>query len=99
MLEGRNFTLFMDYKHPTYALFRVSPPWSARQQRHLSEFTSDLIHLLGPQNIVADAVSRAVSTFNLTCGFLQIVLLAAVLPGNYCSSQQHFSPCCLCTLW
>ena len=44
----------------TFALFRVSPPWSARQQCHLSylsEFTSDLVHLPGLQNVVADALS------------------------------------------
>ena len=56
----RNFTLFTDHKPLTFALFRVSPPWSARQQCHLSylsEFTSDLVHLPGLQNVVADALS------------------------------------------
>ena len=36
-------------------------PWSARQQRqlsYLSEFTSDLLHLPGFQNLVADALSH-----------------------------------------
>ena len=36
MLEGREFTIFKDHKPLTLALFRVSPPWSAYQQRHLS---------------------------------------------------------------
>jgi hypothetical protein len=39
----------------------VSPPWSNRQQRHLSflaEFTSDLRHTSGSSNVVADALSR-----------------------------------------
>jgi hypothetical protein len=39
---------------------RVTPPWSARQQRHLSflaEFTSDLRHTSGHANVVADALS------------------------------------------
>ena len=42
-------------------MFRVSPPWSARQQLHLSylsEFTSDLAHLPGPLNVVVNALSR-----------------------------------------
>ena len=61
LLEGWKFTLFTDHKPPTFALFRVSPPWSARQQRHLSylsEFTSDLVHLPSLQNVVADALSH-----------------------------------------
>ncbi len=40
---------------------RTTPPWSARQQRHLSflaEFTSDLRHTSGSSNVVADALSR-----------------------------------------
>jgi hypothetical protein len=40
---------------------RTTPPWSARQQRHLSflsEFTSDLRHASGHTNVVADALSR-----------------------------------------
>ena len=49
LLEGQGFTLFTVCKPLTFALFRVSLPWSARQQRHLSylsEFTSDLNRFL-----------------------------------------------------
>ena len=61
LLEGRDFTLFTDQKPLTHSLFRVSPPWSARQQGQLffiSEFTGNLVHLPGSQNVVADALSR-----------------------------------------
>jgi len=61
MLEGRQFQLFTDHKPLVAAMVRVSPPWSARQQRHLayiSEFTTDLIHMPGIENVVADALSR-----------------------------------------
>ena len=64
MLEGREFTIFTDHKPLTHALFRSSPPWSARQQRHLSylaEFTSSIVHIPGKENVVADALSRPVS--------------------------------------
>ena len=67
LLEGRSFTLFTDHKPLTFALFRVSPPWSARQQHHLSylsKFTSDLVHLPRPQNMVADALSRPSSVLS-----------------------------------
>ena len=60
MLEGREFTIFKNHKPLTHALFRVSPPWSAYQQRHLSylaEFTSSIVHVPGPENVVADTLS------------------------------------------
>ena len=42
---------------------KVAEPWSARQQRNLSyisEFTTDLQHVAGKGNQVADCLSRAV---------------------------------------
>lgn len=60
-LEGRPFQLHTDHKPLVAAIKRVDPPWTARQQRHLSfisEFTTDLRHVPGPQNSVADALSR-----------------------------------------
>jgi len=60
-LEGRNFHLFTDHKPLTSALQRLSDPWTARQQRHLAyiaEYTSDVRHLPGSRNVVADMLSR-----------------------------------------
>ena len=48
-------------------MFRVSPPWSARQQCHLSylaEFTSSIVHVPGPENVVAGALSRPSSVLS-----------------------------------
>ncbi len=36
MLDGRRFAIFTDHKPLTYALARVSEPWTARQSRQLS---------------------------------------------------------------
>ncbi len=61
ILEGRDFQLWTDHKPLVTAISRISEPWSARQQRHLAaitEFTSGLRYLPGPQNVVADALSR-----------------------------------------
>jgi transposase InsO family protein len=61
MLEGRRFTIFTDHRPLIGALGRVSEPWTARQQRHLSyisEFSSDIQHVAGEANTVADTLSR-----------------------------------------
>ncbi len=57
MLDGRRFAIFTDHKPLTYALARVSEPWTARQTRQLSyvaEYTSDIRHIAGAANVVAD---------------------------------------------
>ncbi len=60
-LEGRPFQLWTDHKPLIFALHRVSPPTSGRQQRHLafiSEYNNQLVYLPGTSNVVADALSR-----------------------------------------
>ena len=61
MLEGRHFTIYIDHKLLTFALGKVMEPWTAMQWRQLSyvaEFTTDNRHILGSENIVADALSQ-----------------------------------------
>jgi len=60
-LEARPFVAYTDHKPLTFAFAKVSDPWSPRQQRHLayiSEFTTDVRHVSGKDNCVADALSR-----------------------------------------
>jgi len=60
-LEGRSFHIMTDHKPLTFALHRTTDAWSARQQRHLAyvaEYTSDIRHVKGVENVVADALSR-----------------------------------------
>jgi hypothetical protein len=61
MLDGHRFAIFTDHKPLTYALATVSDPWTARQSRQLSyvaEYTSDIRHIAGAANVVADTLSR-----------------------------------------
>ena len=61
ILEGRSFTIFTDHKPLTYALSRTTDAWTAKQCRQLSyvaEFTADIQHVPGTENVVADALSR-----------------------------------------
>ena len=60
-LEARTFVAYTDHKPLTLALAKVADPWSPRQQRQLayiSEFTTDVRHIAGKDNCVADALSR-----------------------------------------
>ena len=74
LLEGRVFAIFTNHKPLTLALFRVSLPWSARQQCHLAflaEFTSSIMHMPGIKNVVADTLSNLLLFQNL---FLHLFL-------------------------
>jgi hypothetical protein len=68
MLVGRHFTIFTDHKPLTFALKRSSDPWTARQCRQLAfvaECTFDIQHVAGKDNVVADALSRQSSNYEL----------------------------------
>ena len=61
-LGGRHFTAFTDHKPLTFCMSKTSEAWSSRQQRQLSyisEFTTDIQHVQGKDNSVADTLSRA----------------------------------------
>jgi len=61
MLEGKQFTIYTDHKPITYALNKDVLQRSPRQARHLkyiSQFSTDIRHINGKSNIVADALSR-----------------------------------------
>ena len=60
-LEGKKFIIFTDHKPLTHAIVSNTDNRSPRQTRHLSyvaEFTTDLRHIGGSQNVVADTLSR-----------------------------------------
>ena len=61
MIEARTFIIFTDHKPVTYAFKQKPEKCSPRQFRHLdfiSQFTTDIRHVTGKDNVVADALSR-----------------------------------------
>ncbi len=60
-VEGRAFSIWTDHKPLTHALAASSDRYSPREIRHLdyvSQYTTDIRHVPGKQNEVADALSR-----------------------------------------
>ena len=60
-LEGRQFAVYTDHRPLTHLMTKISDPDSARQQRQasaISQYTTDIRHVSGKANVVADALSR-----------------------------------------
>ena len=57
-----------DHNPLTFALHRQSDAWSARLQQHLSyvaEYTLDIRHVAGKENVVSDCLSRSPEVLSL----------------------------------
>jgi hypothetical protein len=64
MLEARHFIIFTDHKPIAYTFQQKRDKCSPRQFNHLrfvSQFTTDIRHIYGQDNVVADTVSRVES--------------------------------------
>jgi RNase H-like domain found in reverse transcriptase len=84
MLEGRRFYVLTNHKPLTFALHRISDAWSARQQRQLSyiaEFTSDVRHVAGVDNVVADALLRPAATIAMQAAAIAAPAAAIAAPA------------------
>lgn len=82
-VEGREFILFSDHKPLTYALKQNLEKASPRQRRHLdliAQYTSDIRHISGKDNVVADALSR-IDSFSVP-SVIDFVLLAEKQEDN-----------------
>jgi hypothetical protein len=61
MLEGQPFTFYTENKPLAYALGKVADGWTTMQCQQLSyvvEFTTDIGHMPGVDNVVADTLYR-----------------------------------------
>jgi hypothetical protein len=64
ILEARHFVIFTDHKPITYAFQQKRDKCSPRQYNHLDfveQFTTDMRHISGQDNVVANALSRVES--------------------------------------
>lgn len=59
-LEGRDFTIYTDHKPLTKTIFTKTErsPRQSRQLDHITQFTTDIQHIKGYDNVVADTLSR-----------------------------------------
>lgn len=61
MLEARHFIIYTDHKPISFAFHERKKNCSPRQYRHLdyiAQFTTDIRHISGKDNVVADTLSR-----------------------------------------
>ncbi|GFX91369.1 transposon Ty3-I Gag-Pol polyprotein [Trichonephila clavipes] len=92
MLEGRDFIIYTDQKPLKYAFMQNPDKCSPRQWRHLdfiSQFSTDVRHINGTHNAVADALSR-IEVNQISNSFLDFEALSkAQLEDNELQSFQN----------
>nr|VZI50943.1 unnamed protein product [Spirometra erinaceieuropaei] len=93
-LEGRDFTIFTDHKPLTFAIRSHSDKYSPREISHLdyiSQFTTDIRHIDGPKNEVADMLSRpSLSSLQLSHG-IDLCAMAAEQQRVGCPVDESVS--------
>ncbi|GFX37995.1 hypothetical protein TNCV_3835941 [Trichonephila clavipes] len=92
MLEGRDFIIYTDQKPLMYAFMQNPDKCSPRQWRHLdfiSQFSTDVRHINGTRNAVADVLLR-IEVNQISNSFLDFEALSkAQLEDNELQSFQN----------
>ena len=103
-LEGRQFTVYTDHRPLVSAVKKKTELKSGRQTRHLaviSEFTTDIQHVSGKNNVVADTLSRVpppqplpIPTHEEPAGFLgqQVLSIQQGIDYQAMSKTQERDP-------
>lgn len=79
-IEGRNFSILTDHKPLTFMANKISHNYTSREIRHMDfilQLTSDIRHVSGKNNAVADALSRIQINSILTDKTIDYVKIAA----------------------
>ena len=89
MVEGRCFTLYTDHQSLVPALSKKTDPQTARQTYQLAgiaEYTTDIRHLEGKANSVADALSRP--NLSVPDPTISSIRFSEVLAPNHSASTR-----------
>jgi hypothetical protein len=100
LIDGRAVTLFTDHKPLVHAFHSPRDPKSPRQQRHLStiaECITDVQHISGADNIVADSLSRGVNSLTLSYPDLESIATAQGEDPEVQSLKTLLTPFPLCS--
>jgi transposase InsO family protein len=109
LLEGRKFTVYTDHKPITFAFTKNSPTCTTVQMRRLNRiagFTTDIRHIKGDSNVVADALSR-VEAIVAAVSFHEVAvaqqndqeLQPYLLPGRSMKLKQYPVPNSPLKIW
>ena len=82
LLEGRNFAILTDQKPLTSAFMKGKDPISSRKRNQLSfigEFCTDISHVPGLDNVVADSLSRQFDDDRVLTGSILVHTIAHIL--------------------
>jgi hypothetical protein len=85
----------MDQKPLTFTVQRTSDPWTGRQARQLAyiaEFTSDIQHISGKDNLVADTLSRT-ATESAQCTAVVLAVATSTVVLNYTAIATSQADC------
>jgi hypothetical protein len=103
MLEARHFIIFTDHKPITHAFQQKRDKFSPRQFNHLdfiAQFTTDVRHISGQDNVVADPLSRvetitAPPSHNALAASQEsdVELQALLTPGTALRLEKQQIPC------
>lgn len=97
-LEGRDFHILTDHKPLVYSFVAKPDRYSPREVRHLdfiSQFSTDIRHIKGSDNVVADALSRTcIESIECkpTSDVLDFSAIAAMQVGDVELSELRQSP-------
>lgn len=92
MIEGRQLTIHTDHKPLTYVFSKMGSdketPRRTRQLMFISEFTTDIQHVKGNDNVVADSLSR-VEEISCPTAFAYDELADAQKHDDYIASKKY----------
>ena len=92
-LQGRHSAIYIDHKPLTFAYSKQSNSWFPHRLRHLdctSQFSADIRHIAGKDNIIVDTLSRLNKIQNISTDFITMVAKQATETVVWLADQALF---------